>query len=131
VSGQIVRRRVAFVELLFSVMGQAGQSKRLVIDEIQSLLRRLESSNCRFNRNGVWYSAADARRHLERKLQSAGSLRNAEQFVERIASKSSTTGEPYLVSCDAVAPVRSRDWLLSELRELRAEAQKNAGSMRR
>ncbi len=124
-----MRRRVAFVELLFSVMGQAGQSKRLVIDEVQSLLMRLESSNCRFNRNGVWYSAADARRHLERKLRSAGSLRNAEQFVERIASKSSTTGEPYFVSCDDV-PVRSRDWLLSELKALRAEG-RNLGSVRR
>ena len=122
-TGQTVRRRAAFVGLLLSVLGHAVESKQLVLDEIQTLLTRLETSDCRFNRNGVWYSAADARRHLERKLKSAGSLRNAEQFVERIASKSSITGEPYLVSCDDVVPVRSRDWLLIQLREIRANAQ--------
>ncbi len=108
--------------LLLSVLGHAEESKQVVLDEIQSLLTRLESSNCKFNRNGVWYSAADARRHLERKLKSAGSPRSAEQFVERIASKSSMTGEPYLVSCNDVVPVRSRDWLLIQLSEIRASA---------
>jgi hypothetical protein len=122
VTGQTVRRRVALVGLLISVLGYAEESKELVVGEIQSLLTRLESSNCRFNRNGVWYSATDARRHLERKLESTGSLRSAEQFVERIASKSSMTGEPYLVSCDDVVPVRSRDWLLAQLREIRADS---------
>ena len=93
--------------------------QQIVVEEIQTLLLRLEGSNCRFNRNGAWYSAADAKDHLERKMKS-GSFRSAEQFVERIASKSSVTGHSYLVSCGDSPPVESREWLLMLLQDIRA-----------
>jgi hypothetical protein len=52
----------------------------------------------RFVRAGVEYTGADAARFLRAKLQAQGDgVRTAEDFVERIASRSSTTGRPYRV----------------------------------
>lgn len=52
----------------------------------------------RFVRAGVEYTGADAARFLRAKLQAQGdAVRTAEDFVERIASRSSTTGRPYRV----------------------------------
>lgn len=52
----------------------------------------------RFVRSGVEYSGADAARFLRAKLQAQGaSVQTAEDFIERIASRSSTTGRPYRV----------------------------------
>ena len=91
--------------------------------EIDALLSRLEASSCTFNRNGTWYPPAEAKSHLLLKLkylENMGAVQSAEQFIERAASTSSTTGQPYLVKCGSSAPVRSGTWLLSELQEVRS-----------
>jgi hypothetical protein len=91
--------------------------------EIDALLSRLEASSCTFNRNGTWYPPAEAKSHLLLKLkylENMGAVQSAEQFIERAASTSSTTGQPYLVKCGSAAPVRSGTWLLSELQEVRS-----------
>jgi hypothetical protein len=85
--------------------------------EIDGLLSRLEASACQFNRNGTWYPATEAKSHLLRKLkylEDRGLVQSAEQFIERAASSSSTTGRPYL------APVQSGTWLLSQLQGMRS-----------
>jgi hypothetical protein len=53
-------------------------------------------------------------------LEDRGMVQSAEQFIERAASRSSTTGQPYLVQCRSGAPVQSGTWLLSELQAMRA-----------
>jgi len=91
--------------------------------EIEGLLSRLESSGCAFSRNGSWYSAAEARVHLLRKLaylEDKGLVQTAEDFIERAASASSMSSEPYLVKCGSDAPVKSGIWLTSQLRSMRA-----------
>lgn len=91
--------------------------------EVQALLERLARSECRFQRNGEWHDAQEARAHLERKLsylERWGRLESAEQFIEKVASGSSTTGEPYFVQCGKAAPVRSAEWLGGQLKALRA-----------
>ncbi|MBK7791379.1 MAG: DUF5329 family protein [Betaproteobacteria bacterium] len=91
--------------------------------EIDSLLSRLESSACEFNRNGTWHTAAEAKTHLLRKLkylEDRDLVRDTEQFVERAAATSSITGQDYLVRCARGTPVSSRSWLLSQLQLLRA-----------
>ncbi len=96
--------------------------------EIDGLLSRLESSGCAFSRNGSWYSAAEARAHLLRKLaylEDRGLVQTAEDFIERTASASSVSSEPYLVKCGNDAPVRSGVWLKSQLRSMRAAASSN------
>lgn len=90
--------------------------------EVEGLLSRLESSGCTFSRNGSWYSAAEAKAHLVRKLEyleNRGLVQTTEQFIERAASTSSVSGEPYLVSCGHDAPVRSAAWFRAQLRAMR------------
>ncbi|HEY0585324.1 MAG TPA: DUF5329 domain-containing protein [Pseudoduganella sp.] len=91
--------------------------------EVDALLTRLQSSGCQFNRNGSWYSGADARTHLQRKLdylEKKDLVKNTEQFIELGASTSSSSGKPYLVKCGTAAPVESKAWLSAELKAIRA-----------
>ena len=89
--------------------------------EIDGLLNRLETSHCEFYRNGTWYQAEQARKHLQTKLRAAGKVETAEQFIDQIASRSSLTGRPYLVRCGESDPVESRLWLLAQLQSVRGE----------
>lgn len=91
--------------------------------EVDALLSQLEKSECRFQRNGEWYGSKKAREHLEGKLaylERWGTLESAEQFIEKVASGSSVSGEPYLVQCEKAPAVRSAEWLNGQLKALRA-----------
>jgi hypothetical protein len=91
--------------------------------EIDGLLGRLEASGCEFNRNGSWYPAAEAKTHLLRKLnylQDRGIVQTTEQFIERAASGSSMSGQPYLVKCGSGVPIESGKWLRSQMQEMRS-----------
>jgi len=90
--------------------------------EILHLFDSLEKSNCEFNRNGSWYSPQEAAKHLERKyhyLVKKGLINSAEQFIDRAASRSSLSGESYLVRCGDSRPIKSSDWFTDELKKLR------------
>ncbi len=90
--------------------------------EINALLLVLKASGCQFNRNGTWYSSRDAETHLARKLAylvSKSAVASTEQFIERAATKSSVTGQAYVVRCGNGPSVSSRMWLSRELNILR------------
>lgn len=97
--------------------------------EIEALLFALQVSGCEFNRNGTWYSAAEAKTHLRRKLaylERKDKVHSAEQFIERGASASSMSGKPYWVRCEGLAPVESRVWLSNRLMEVRTASHDSA-----
>jgi Family of unknown function (DUF5329) len=109
--------------IIFAAAGNAASLSPAARAEIDALLSRLEASSCTFNRNGTWYPPAEAKSHLLLKLkylEDRGAVQSAEQFIERAASTSSTTGQPYLVQCGSGAPVQSGTWLLSQLQGMRA-----------
>ena len=90
--------------------------------EVIAMLNRLEASGCEFNRNDRWHSAAQARAHLQRKLdevEKRAAVKTAEGFIYLAASKSSVTGAAYQVRCSGQAPEPSTAWLLKQLAELR------------
>jgi hypothetical protein len=108
---------------VFVAAGTAAPLSPAARTEIDGLMSRLESSGCEFSRNGSWYTGADAKSHLLRKLkylEDGGAVQTTEQFIELAASNSSTTGQPYLVRCGHGATVESSTWLRSELQILRA-----------
>ncbi|MBB2483907.1 DUF5329 domain-containing protein [Mitsuaria sp. WAJ17] len=117
--------KIAFPLLLLLGLGsaQAAPTAPEVRTEIQGLLQRLQDSGCEFNRNGSWYSAAEARGHLLKKLDYLESHdappKRSEDFIQQAASTSSMSGKPYLVRCAAAAPVQSKAWLTQELLKLR------------
>lgn len=93
--------------------------------EIDALLAKLQASGCEFKRNGTWYSGAEARAHLLRKLEyieGRSTLQSAEQFIEQAASSSSASGRPYQVRCGAAPAVKSQQWLGKELAVIRSSA---------
>jgi len=93
--------------------------------EIAELMDALSNSGCRFQRNGSWHDAAEARAHLQRKydyLLKKDKVDTAEQFIERAASTSSMSGRAYRVRCNG----REQDaasWFNGQLKRLR-----NAGA---
>jgi len=116
--------RLAPVLALLLGSAHAVPTAPAVRTEIQGLLQRLQDSGCEFNRNGSWYSGAEARSHLLKKLDYLEShdaaLKRSEDFIQQAATSSSMSGKPYLVRCSAAAPVESKVWLTQELTKLRA-----------
>ncbi len=118
----MTRRLLVLSFAVFAAAGNAASLSPAARAEIDALLSRLEASSCTFGRNGTWYPATEARSHLLRKLkhlEDRGAVQSAEQFIERVASSSSTTGRPYLVKCGNGAPVDSRTWLTLQLQGIR------------
>jgi hypothetical protein len=110
------------VKTLLVALLLAAPTAPAVRAEIDQLLARLEVSGCRFNRNGSWYPAAEAKTHLLRKLEyfeGRSGVASTEQFIELAASRSSVSGKPYLVQCASAAAVKSGEWLTLRLQEMR------------
>ena len=94
--------------------------------EVSHLLAFIEGSNCTFIRNGKNYSSSKAKQHLEYKYNSAKSrLSTAEDFVRKIASKSSLSGKAYAINC-AGKPSPVEEWLMAELNRYRQHNQQSA-----
>ena len=94
-----------------------------VQSEVNFLLGYVDGSGCEFYRNGSWYTSHKAHLHLRDKykyLVQHNQLDTTEQFIERAASESSLSGEPYQIRCSGRAAVGSQQWLREKLVELRA-----------
>ncbi len=90
--------------------------------EIAGLIGALDGSNCRFQRNGSWHDAAEARAHLQRKydyLLKKDKVDTAEQFIERAASQSSMSGKPYRIACPGQPEQTAAVWFGARLKALR------------
>ncbi len=93
--------------------------------EIAALIAALGQSDCEFQRNGRWHGAERARKHLQRKydwLRERDLAPTAELFIERAATESSASGQPYRVRCPGQAVVPASEWFKGRLHQLRREA---------
>ncbi len=89
--------------------------------EIQYLLEFVDNSGCTFIRNGKEYPPQKASEHLEFKYSKVKKrIKTTEDFVEKIASKSSITGKKYKVSCDGFE-LDSESWLMDALKSYRQQ----------
>jgi hypothetical protein len=106
--------------LISGILSQATTASVVEV-EIGQLLGFIEHSGCAVYRNGSWYSASEARAHLEKKyryFRDKGLMNTTEDFIARVATASSVSGEPYQVKCDELEPISSADWLTKELQRL-------------
>src|SRR4051794_26548511 len=88
--------------------------------EIDGLISFVRTSGVRFIRNGTEYSAAEGADHLRDKLGQAGDrVKNTEDFITGVASKSYLSGKPYLVKFADGHTQRTSDWLRAHLAEMR------------
>ncbi|MGX0889712.1 ferredoxin-NADP reductase [Pseudomonas sp. ADAK2 TE3594] len=107
---------------LTAIMPDAqAQTPPQATQEINSLLDFVEHSECRFVRNGSEYPGAQARAHLEKKLEyleERDKVNSAEDFIELAATQSSMSGRAYEVRCPAGVQPASL-WLKTELQRQR------------
>lgn len=128
-------RTAGFASLLlaFAVGTSAAPMAPKARAEVGLILSSLQASGCQFNRNGSWYAGADARAHLQRKLEyleKKGLVQTAEQFIALGATSSSSSGQAYQVKCKDAPPVPSNAWLLEQLKQARAAGAAPAGGAR-
>lgn len=98
----------------------AMASQPAYITEIKYLLNYIAASDCRFERNGEFYGSVTAAEHIREKYHYIEDrVSSAEQFIKHAATRSSITGEKYLVYCRSGNPVPSALWLKQELRAYR------------
>ena len=95
------RRLICFLLLLIVLFltGIAYAQDSSETAKIQYLIASIgELNGAKFIRNGSEYEAQVAASHLRLKLKTAGAKVNtAEDFIQYCASKSSISGEPYLI----------------------------------
>lgn len=94
------RRRAVLAGALALAAGRAAAAPSpSEVARIERLIRHVaEQRNVAFVRNGTPYPPHDAARFLRAKFARMGEhVATAAQFIEQIASRSSTTGEPYLI----------------------------------
>jgi len=91
--------------------------------EIEYLLSFVGGSDCIFIRNGGEYQAKEAREHLEMKYNHVKRhIKTAEDFIDKIASKSSLSGRKYEVRCDGVK-LQTSQWLREALSSYRVSVE--------
>lgn len=124
-----MKRRAALRGTL--ALGSAiGWTSRALADpnvrgEIDQLLEFIRQTGCKFNRNGSWYPGSSAHTHIRDKYLAAlaaGEIMVAEDFIEKVASRSSFSGQAYTVQCGGGATIPTSEWLGAELARLRAAA---------
>ncbi|HLZ99737.1 MAG TPA: DUF5329 domain-containing protein [Steroidobacteraceae bacterium] len=119
-----VRPRVILgtLALLALGYGTAAAAPSVAQVEIDYLLGFVEQSNCEFYRNGSSYDAAQAGSHLREKyaaLAAAGRILTGDEFIDKVASRSSLSGRPYEVKCTGHARMSTAPWLREALMRFR------------
>ena len=89
---------------------------------IERLIRHVETQkNIVFIRNGSEYDGAEAGRFLRGKMESMGAdVTSARDFIERIGSRSSTTGKAYQVKFSDGRVIPAAQYLGDELKRIDA-----------
>jgi hypothetical protein len=88
--------------------------------EIDYLLNTVGQSDCTFTRNGKSYPAADAQKHLQTKRKRGKRyFSSADEFIEKLASKSSMSGKPYFIQCGEEVQQPSGEWFATLLAKYR------------
>jgi hypothetical protein len=114
-------RNLMLIALTLSVSCMPfAQATNNTEQEIQHLFEFISQSDCIFIRNYTEYPAMEARDHMQTKYDYAKRwVGSAEQFIERIATKSSISGNRYQVRCQGEL-LYTDNWLRQELERYRA-----------
>jgi hypothetical protein len=105
-----------------------AEPPRNVQSEVNLLLATIESSGCEFYRNGSWHDPKAATAHLRDKLDylvARNLVNTTEEFIERAATQSSLSGQPYEVKCADKPPVTSNQWLRERLAYFRTHERRH------
>lgn len=88
--------------------------------EVQYLLDFVKNSHCIINRNGTDYPAEKGIDHIQKKYDYfRDDIHSTEDFIEYSATKSTMSGKYYTVTCPDKETIKTRDWLMQELKRFR------------
>jgi hypothetical protein len=102
--------------------------------EVEFLLDAIGSSGCEFYRNGSWHDAKAAQAHVGDKykyLLRRDAIKTTEDFIEKAATRSSLSGEPYRIRCNGSPEQPTQRWLLAELARFRSLGRQPGASLPR
>jgi hypothetical protein len=110
-------RSLTFVALFIgSAMLPHASEPASVDEEIDFLIGSVGTDGCSLIRNGEKYSTRAARQHLRSKRRrNAHLIDSTESFIHKIASRSATSGDPYLISCRGKPEQNAADWFTAQL----------------
>jgi len=108
-----------FVIVLLLPLGTAYAQNISEMAKIEYLIGSVnELKGAIFIRNGTEYDTKAASSHLRLKLKSAGNkVKTAEDFIQYCASKSSVSGEPYLIRLADGSTLKSEVFFKNKLKE--------------
>ncbi len=88
--------------------------------KIEALIKQVANlKDAKFVRNGSAYNADSAATFLRRKWEANDSeVKTARDFIDKVASFSGTSGKPYLIRFEDGGEIKSRDFLLAQLKKL-------------
>ena len=86
-------------------------------EKIQKLISSLsELEDATFVRNGQPYGVEEAITHMQKKWEwKKAEIKTAEDFIRIVASRSSVTGEPYIIKLPDGTEIKSEDWFRKQL----------------
>lgn len=89
-------------------------------EKIDFLIKSIEDlKGAKFWRNGTYYDAKSAASHLRMKRDKAGnSVKTARDFIDKIATKSSVSGEYYRIKFESGKEIETRVFLNEKLKEI-------------
>jgi predicted Rossmann fold nucleotide-binding protein DprA/Smf involved in DNA uptake len=104
--------------LLLAVPARAAEMTER--QKIEALIKHVEGlQDAKFVRNGTEHDAKTAAKFLRGKWESnEAEIKTAKDFIDKAATKSSTTGKPYLIRFKDGKEVPSADYLRGELKKL-------------
>lgn len=93
------------------------------VKEVNHLIHFVKTSDCRLTRNGTEHPPAKSAAHIEKKYNYfRNKIKSTEDFIKYSATKSTMSGKHYTVTCPGKEPIKTRDWLLEELKLFRANS---------
>jgi hypothetical protein len=114
----------AALVLVISMMGpldlRAAEKPLTEKEKIQALIKALENlKDATFIRNDSDYDAKAAARFLRGKWQAQEKeIKTAMDFIDKVASVSSTSGKPYVIRFKGAREVTCGEYLKEELKKL-------------
>ncbi|MBX3164192.1 MAG: DUF5329 family protein [Bacteroidetes bacterium] len=101
----------------FSLKIQNTLTENQKIDKLILYIRNMK--DVVFVRNGTDYKSGEAADHLQRKRKSVGDkIKTAEDFISKVASKSSVSGQPYMIKTKDGKAITCESLLRAELLRL-------------
>ena len=111
---------IFFLLLLLSPLSTFADIAEQQLQEINHLLAFVKNSGCLINRNGADHPAEEGAQHIKNKYKYFKSeINNTNDFILYSATKSTMSGEHYMVICPEKVKIKSQGWLNAELKKYR------------